>query len=92
MRAPLRIAILEADRPLDGTAARYGSYGGVFSSFLQAGAEELGTPGLSEEEGLEITKWDIHQSEIYPLLDDIDAILITGSRMSSLIPWEVACL
>lgn len=81
MRAPLRIAILEADQPLEGTAARYGSYGGVFSSFLAAGAEELCAPGASVEEALTITKWDVQLSGLYPSLDDIDAILITGSRM-----------
>lgn len=81
MRVPLRIAILEADQPLEGTAARYGSYGGVFSSFLVAGAEELYAPTIPAEEVLEITKWDVQLSELYPSLDNIDAILITGSRM-----------
>lgn len=72
-----RIAILEADYPQPCTTARYGSYGGVFKSILTAGVKTLRLPA---EEGLTITTWDIQQ-EVYPSLEDIDAILITGSRM-----------
>lgn len=72
----LRIAILEADYPQPRTALKYGSYGGVFSNLLTAGAKELGI--LTKK--LTITKWDIQQ-EVYPHLEDIDAVLITGSRM-----------
>lgn len=78
-----RIAILEADYPQPRTAARYGSYGGVFRNLLTAGVKRLGLPS---EEGLTITTWDIQQ-EVYPNLEDIDAILITGSRM-----WQPSTL
>ncbi|KAL9125137.1 MAG: hypothetical protein Q9217_005613 [Psora testacea] len=53
--APLRIAILEADTPLPSTRAKYGSYGGVFTSLLHKGADLLSIP----RDGLEITGWDV---------------------------------
>ncbi|GAD98192.1 hypothetical protein PVAR5_6883 [Paecilomyces variotii No. 5] len=91
MRRPLRIAILENDTPLERTKEKYGGYGGVFESLLKASAKELGQPEkLDPETGLEITKWDIvHRDDLYPNLDDIDAILMTGSRHNSFdnIPW-----
>jgi hypothetical protein len=42
--APLRIAILEVDRPLPETTAKYGSYGGVFSSLLHKAASSTAEP------------------------------------------------
>jgi hypothetical protein len=81
MKLPLRIAILEADTPLEKTKAKYGGYGGVFKELLQRGADALDHPGLSAREGLELSNWQIVEHEdSYPNLDDIDAILITGSR------------
>lgn len=74
-----RIAVLECDTPLPNTKALYGSYGGVFEALIRAGAKSLGRP---EQGQLVFFK---HQIEIdpenYPDLNDIDAILITGSRM-----------
>lgn len=72
----MRIAILEADYPQPLTTSKYGSYGGVFIKLLEAGAKELGI--LAGD--LTITTWDV-QREIYPRLEDVDAVLITGSRM-----------
>ena len=80
---PLRIAILECDTPLDGTRAKYGGYGGVFTALLKAGADALDVPGLSSTSGLDITTWDVVTAQKYPELEDIDAILITGSRYNS---------
>ncbi|OCK78856.1 GMP synthase [Lepidopterella palustris CBS 459.81] len=90
MKTPLRIAILECDTPLDQTRAKYGGYGGVFEALLGAGADALGQPDLvSSKKGLEITKWDVVNKQKYPSLDQIDAVLITGSRFNSFddIPW-----
>lgn len=86
---PLRIAILECDTPLDNTRAKYGSYGGVFTALLRAGADALSYPGLSAESGLELTTFDVVTAQKYPSLSDIDAILITGSRFDSFAddPW-----
>lgn len=86
MQPPLRIAILECDTPLDGTREKYGGYGGVFAALLEAGADALGQPDLiSSKKGLELTKWNVVAEEHYPELDNIDAILMTGSRMFSLL-------
>lgn len=80
MRAPLRIAVLECDTPLPGTNARYHGYGGVFISLLKASAKALNQPDrLDPETGLEVTKWDIVNGDQYPKLEDVDAVLLTGS-------------
>lgn len=80
MRAPLRIAVLECDTPLPNTNARYNGYGGVFISLLRASAKALNQPDrLDPETGLEITKWDIVNGDKYPKLEDVDAVLLTGS-------------
>lgn len=84
MKPPLRIAVLECDTPADNTKAKYGSYGGVFKVLLEAGADGLGMPDvISSKKGLNITKYDVENHELYPQLDAIDAILLTGSSMSS---------
>jgi hypothetical protein len=80
MNLPLRIAILEADTPLEKTNAKYGGYGGVFKQLLESAADRLGHPGLSSRGGLQLTNWQIvEHKDTYPKLEDIDAILITGS-------------
>jgi len=80
MRPPLRIAILECDIPLDATRARYGGYGGVFTALMEAGADALNQPDfLSSKKGLELTVWNVVEQEQFPNLDDIDAILMSGS-------------
>lgn len=80
MKPPLRIAILECDTPLPNTEAKYGGYGGVFEKLLRSGAGALRRPDLGK--GLQISKHQIQlDPENYPKLGDIDAILITGSRM-----------
>lgn len=86
---PLRIAILECDTPLDGTRAKYGGYGGVFTALLKAGADALGHPGLSSSSGLALSIFDVVNKQEYPALEDIDAILISGSRHNSFDddPW-----
>jgi GMP synthase-like glutamine amidotransferase len=88
---PLRIAILECDTPLTNTRAKYGGYGGVFKALLSAGADALGSPALSSKHGLELTTWDVFEAQNYPSLDDIDAILLSGSRYNSFddTPWIV---
>ncbi|OIW28617.1 class I glutamine amidotransferase-like protein [Coniochaeta ligniaria NRRL 30616] len=73
---PLRLAILEADTPLPSTRAKYSSYGGVFTSLFTRAASPTPLSSL-----LTITYHDIvGPSATYPSLDDIDAILITGSK------------
>jgi len=76
---PLRIAILEADTPIGQTKERYGGYGGVFKALLEAGAKRIGLP-LNR---LVLSNYDVVHKLEYPALDDIDAILITGSSRYS---------
>lgn len=84
---PLRIAILEADTPLPLTHAKYNGYGGVFRAFLETGAESL---GWKPERDLRTERWDVVsvrgvQVGEYPRLEDVDAVLVTGSRESLLL-------
>lgn len=85
-QVPIRIAVLEADYVLPQTRANYGGYTGLYTLLLHAGADLLGLP----RDKLQLSKWDIVQrgpelseQEVekieYPQLDDIDAILISGS-------------
>ena len=93
----IRIAILEADVPIGTTRAKYGSYGGVFFSLLHKAADASNIPrqrlditawdvinseGAKEGE-LEYMggEFDMQRSKGYPKLEDVDAVLITGSRM-----------
>ncbi|TVY81360.1 putative glutamine amidotransferase-like protein [Lachnellula suecica] len=86
---PLRIAILECGNPPPNTDAKYHGYGGVFKAMLDAGADALSYPGLSSSSGLELTSYNVVDDQVYPSLDDIDAILITGSKHDSFAddPW-----
>lgn len=80
MHPPLRIAILECDTPLENTNRHYGSYGGVFRALLTASAKALNQPDqLNPETGLDITRWDVVNGHKYPKLEEIDAVLLTGS-------------
>ena len=75
MKTPLRIAVLECD------TLKYGGYGRVFKALLEAGADALRMPDVvSSNGGLEISKWDVVNEQKYPALENIDAILISGSR------------
>ncbi|EEH40278.1 GMP synthase [Paracoccidioides lutzii Pb01] len=90
MRAPLRIAVLECDVPLPNTKTKYGGYGGVFESLLLSGAKLLNQPDkIDPATGLHISKWNVMERSEYPDLEDIDAVLLTGSKHNSYddIPW-----
>lgn len=78
MRPPLRIAILECDEPIGNTKERYGGYRGVFAALLESSAAELAKSGTPVE--LDISAYDVVKTEMYPTLNDIDAVLLTGSR------------
>ncbi|KAH8596106.1 class I glutamine amidotransferase-like protein [Bisporella sp. PMI_857] len=80
---PLRIAILECDTPQPQTNAKYGGYGGVFTALLKAGADLLGHPGLTSSAGLQISSYDVVTKQEYPNLEDVDGILISGSKFNS---------
>ncbi len=87
----LRIAILECDTPLPRAAAKYGGYGGIFTALLHASADNIGWDKsalhitshhvLDDEKGTVGTEEGEEPERRYPKLEDIDAVLITGSRM-----------
>ena len=83
---PLRIAILECDTPLPNTKARFGGYGGVFEFLLKRGARALGPEVIDPDRDLKVTKWHVEGDSEgslegrYPDLENVDGILITGSR------------
>lgn len=84
---PLRIAILECDTPPPGVQKIYGTYGGLFTALLRNAASSLDPP--LPESDLVISAYDV-VNEIYPpSLDDIDGILMTGSKHNSFEsdPW-----
>ncbi|KAF3062227.1 putative glutamine amidotransferase-like protein C13C5.04 [Daldinia childiae] len=80
---PIRLAILEADNPVPGIKAKYGSYGGVFKYLFQRACASLEPPQpLSAI--LELSSHDIvNHPDSYPDPETIDAILISGSKYSA---------
>ncbi|KAF2103206.1 class I glutamine amidotransferase-like protein [Rhizodiscina lignyota] len=90
MKPPLRIAMLECDTPLLKTRGKYGGYGGVFKALFEAGADALNMPDvISSKKGMEITTWDVVNSELYPKLENVDVVLLTGSKSNAFDndPW-----
>lgn len=80
MHTPLRIAVLECDTPAPTTDTKYGGYRGVFASLLKESARALNQPErLNPETDLQISGWDIVNGTEYPSLENIDAVLMTGS-------------
>lgn len=82
MREPLRIAVLECDEPIGKTKEKYGGYGGVFTALLNSGADEIARKDGRPRPQMEISKWDVVSDAKYPDLDEVDAVLLTGSSMS----------
>ena len=79
---------MEADTPPDDIVVRFGRYGKVFRTLLENAADNLGKPGFSKDD-LELSAYDVVSEQKYPELDDVDAVLITGSSESSLCPkWS----
>ena len=79
MQPPLRIAVLECDEPIGHTKEKYGGYGNLFKELLENGVRRY--PDLYTEKApeLEVSKFDVVNTEHYPRLEDVDAILLTGS-------------
>lgn len=76
---PLRIAVLECDTPQPQTRARFGSYTGLFTALLQQASSSSSSSTSSTD--LHITGHDVvNNLYSYPSLDEVDALLLTGSR------------
>jgi hypothetical protein len=76
MKAPMRIAILECDTPPAAVVEQYGRYDRIFTTLLETAAKEL---GLSPEQDMELSAFDVVTRQQYPDLQNIDAVLISGS-------------
>ena len=79
MKPPVRIAVLECDTPIDKIKDRYGGFGTMFQGLLERGAHLFAEKGSHDVPELDVTKYDVVNAEMYPSLDSIDAVLITGS-------------
>ena len=84
MKAPLRVAILECDVPIGRTKEKYGGYGNLFKELLERGAKLYAERESTDIPSLDITKFDVIAVETYPDLDNIDAVLLTGSSEFSM--------
>ncbi|KAG2420139.1 hypothetical protein HFD88_004939 [Aspergillus terreus] len=90
MRPPLRIAVLECDTPVEKVDQKYKGYRGVFAALLHASAQAIGQPDrLDPTSGLVISGWDVVSKQEYPNLEDVDVLLLTGSKHNSFDnhPW-----
>ncbi|KAK5998737.1 Putative glutamine amidotransferase-like protein C13C5.04 [Cladobotryum mycophilum] len=76
-----RLAILETDVPFPIAQETRGSYGDIFRDLLTTGLRNLGPKGDGVQ--LEVTKWDVLESQTYPAVDAADGFLITGSRYNA---------
>lgn len=74
--APFRVAVLECDTPVQAIRKQHGTYGDIFRDILQEAFKELSPPRALE---LQFTKWDVVGRREYPQLDQVDAILLSGS-------------
>ena len=86
IRPRLRIAVLECDQPLGHTKEKYGGYGGLFQELLENGATHVAQTTAGKRAELEVTKFDVVNDNRYPLLENVDAVLLTGSSMS---PFQI---
>ncbi|KAL7266556.1 hypothetical protein RUND412_010895 [Rhizina undulata] len=83
MHGSLRIAIPEADYSEP-------AYGVLLSALLECTAEELSQEGIHKDKlALDIKVFDVWCREEYPQLEDVDAVLISGSRSNAFdnTPW-----
>ncbi|KAI5285862.1 hypothetical protein KEM54_000232 [Ascosphaera aggregata] len=103
---PIRVAILECDTPVPPVLEKVGTYGDIFSALLTNAAvavendakkekekeEEEEEEGRTEKVNLQFSAFNVvDEPDVYPQLEDVDAILITGSKHGSYkdIPWII---
>lgn len=78
--SPLRVAILECDTPIGRTKEKYGGYGNLFKELLHKGVDDVREKDGVEVPELDVRKYDVVNDELYPKLEDVDAVLLSGSR------------
>lgn len=77
---PIRIAILECDIPIKSIVDEFGTYGDLFEKNLTEGAEALDSETKPQ---LQFSRFNIvDEPGKFPALEDVDAVLLTGSSMS----------
>lgn len=86
---PLRLLILEADTPQPNTNEKYGGYRGVFTALLTQAAKAMDPPRQLSDVASITAHNIVEDMDAYPPLDEVDAILITGSRHTAFEndPW-----
>jgi len=94
MRSRICIAILECDEPAGPeTRSKYGGFGNMFKELLEAGITQVAEVDSINRPELILTKHDVVHAMAYPDPDDVDAVLLTGSRtyvqMSREVPADV---
>jgi hypothetical protein len=76
----LRIAVLCCDEPVGETKKKYGSFTNLFQEIFEKGALQVVRDGTHKPFELVISTYDVLNEREYPCLEDIDAVLLTGSR------------
>ena len=94
---PLRIAILECDKPLDSARRELGGHIGVLTALFKSAVDGLEHPRISAKEGVELKAYDVVDAQDYPSPDSLhslDAVLISGSRYNAFDndPWILKLL
>ena len=79
MPQSLRIAVLECDVPRGETKAKHGTFGNVFKDLLVRGASRLQETSGIRPPKLEVSNWDVMDRQEYPDVEEVDAVLLTGS-------------
>ncbi|KAM0336558.1 hypothetical protein ACHAPQ_004051 [Fusarium lateritium] len=89
MTRTFRLAVLECDTPLPSLVQKRGSYAEVFRDLLSKGLKDDSLASKVKDLSLELSKWDVVTAQEYPNPEDVDGLLLTGSRHTSFAddPW-----
>ena len=85
MSLPIRIAIIECDKPTFSSINKRGNYGGIFTSLLKAATPEASL----QQDDLSFSVFNVVENTTdYPILAEIDCVLLTGSSTSLAFPLQ----
>lgn len=76
----IRIAVLECDTPFRAIRERYDTYGKTFTDLFDKTSQEL----PEEPVKLSFESFHVYKTGSFPEPDAVDALLLTGSRRSTL--------
>lgn len=88
----LRIAILCCDEPVGETKKRYGGFGNLFRELFEKAARQVVQEGSHEPLKLNISTYDVLNGRTFPRLEDIDAVVLTGSSKSEIHRGYAICV